>query len=78
MLTKQDKQYLQETFATKVDLRELAKQKDLDRIETKVSTIETKVTNLETKVSTIETKVTNLETKVSTIETKVTNLETKV
>jgi len=44
----------------------------------RVDKLDTKVTNLETKVDKLDTKVTNLETKVDKLDTKVTKLKTKV
>ena len=50
----------------------------IERLEIKVSSLDTKVTKLENKVANVEDKVTKLETKVTNIEDKVTKLETKV
>lgn len=44
--TKADKQFLKENFATKDDLKDLAKQKDLLRLESKVDEIKETVDDL--------------------------------
>ena len=50
MLTKSDKQFLTENFATKDDFKNLAKQKDLLRVESKVDSLDTRVSSIEQKL----------------------------
>jgi len=51
---------MKKVFVTKNDLKRLAKQKDLMRVEQKVGSIDKRVSFVETKVSNIETKLTDL------------------
>lgn len=51
MLTKQDQKFLLKNFATKKDIKGVAKQKNLISLSTKVNSIDIRLTSVEQKVT---------------------------